>query len=473
MTTTSMKQHIEEQLTSSTHLAKKHVHPKLMKMMELGGMSSVFLRGEGPYLYDIDGNRFLDLLSGGGVHFIGRNHPRVNAALRDVVSGDYPNLAIVNASVLGGEVAGRLKRLADYEEAKVVFANSGSEASDVALRFARYVTRKRRFLYLDGAFHGRTWGAISVNGWSAMKAGMDPLLPTTTPIPANDLTVLRRELSRGDVAGVIMELVQGMTLEIVDPGYAREAQRLCREHGALFIADEVQTAFARSGYWFLSREYGLEPDLITVSKTLSGGQVPVSAVIVSEETYQRVYDKFTSGPFYFSTFAENNLAMAATLATLDVLEEMDAPARARQLSDRIRTGLMGLAEKHDVIDRIGGKGLMIGIFFKDSGSVPLKIQQRLLQTADPAAFSAAVNVDMYTKRRIIVQVPGPGLNAIKILPPIVLSDEDADAFVEGLDETLTSFYKSGPALSMGRAIAKDTIKSVRESVPGLGAKKKS
>src|SRR5690606_32268526 len=150
--TTSMKQLIEEHITSSSHLAKKHVHPKLMKMMELGGMASVFMRGEGQYLYDQEGTRFLDLLSGGGVHFVGRNDPTVMAALRDVAAMDLPDLCIVNASILGGLLAEKLIGLAGDHFGKAVFANSGSEATDVAMRFARYTTRRRRFLYLDGAF---------------------------------------------------------------------------------------------------------------------------------------------------------------------------------------------------------------------------------------------------------------------------------------------------------------------------------
>lgn len=461
---------IEEHLHSSAHLAKKHIHPKLMKMMELGGMASVFERGEGAYLYDMQGQRYLDFLSGGGVHFVGRNHPRVMKAMQDVLSGNYPNLAIVNASILGGVVAEKLKELMDFPDSKVVYANSGSEATEVALRFARFVTRRRRYLYLDGAFHGRTWGAISVNGWAAMKDGMEPMLPSCTPLPPNDLGALRRELARGDVAGLIMEPVQGMTLIPLDPGYMREADRLCKEHGTLFIADEVQTGFARCGEWFLSRSYGIKPDIITTSKTISGGHVPVSAAVVSEETYQRVYAKFTSGPFYFSTFAENNLAMAAALSTMQVLQDMDAPARVKVISQRLRAGVTKLAEKHDVVDKVIGKGLMVGIIFKESEQLALKVQQRVLKLAEPTFFGAAVNVDMYTKQKVIVQIPGPGLNAIKILPPVVTSDADVDFFVDALDATLTSFYKTGPAVALGQAAVKDTLKTAKAALPGKSKK---
>ena len=147
------KDRIESFLTSSDNLSRRHVHPRLMKMFELGGMNKAFVRAEGQYLWDAEGERFLDFLAGGGVYFMGRNHPKINGALIDLLSMNLPNLCVVNASVLGGMVAEKLLELAGPQFTKVVFANAGSEATEVALRFARQVTRRRRFLYVDGAFH--------------------------------------------------------------------------------------------------------------------------------------------------------------------------------------------------------------------------------------------------------------------------------------------------------------------------------
>lgn len=455
---------IQDHLTSSAHLAREHVHPKLARMLSLGGMNTVFRSGAGPYLYDMDGNQFLDLLSGGGVHFVGRNHPRVLQAVREALEGDLPNLCVVNASILSGALAERLLAVAGAPLAKVVFANSGSEATDVALRFARYVTRRPRFLHLQGSFHGRTWGAISVNGWDAMKAGMEPMVPVCTAIPANDLTALRRELDRGDVAAFIVEPVQGMTLTVMDPDWLREAARLCRDRGALFIADEIQTGLCRCGPWFLSTKLGIEPDLLLVSKTLSGGFTPVSCVLYTDDVYRRVYDRFTAGPFYYSTFAESNVAMAAGLSVMEVLEDLDATARVPALERRFRDGLAALAERYDCIERIGGAGLMIGVFFRASSHPVLKMQQRLLSLADKASFGAAVNVDLYMRRRVMVQVPGPGFDAFKILPPVVCSDADVDRFLSAVDETLHDFtYKAGAFSSYLRGAANEARAMAQES----------
>jgi ornithine--oxo-acid transaminase len=465
----TMKELIEEHLTSATHLSKRHIHPRLLKMFEMGGMSAAFTRGQGQYLWDKDGNRYLDLLAGGGVFFVGRNHPQVNAALRDVLDLELPNLCVVNASALGGLLAERLLELAGPHFSKVVFANSGSEAIEVCIRFSRYMTRRRRFLALTGAFHGRTYGAISLCGFEQMKEGQDPLMPVVTPLRPNDLGALRNELSKRDVAALFVEPVQGMTTEVMDASYMREAEKLCREYGTVFVCDEIQTGLGRTGSWFASAELGARPGMMTVSKTLSGGQVPVSAVLMSEEVYEGVYSKFKSGPIYFSTFAENNLAMAAGIATLDVLREIDAPARARALSEQLRRGLIDIASRYDCIDRVAGKGLMIAVYFKDSEALGLRVQQELVGVADKGAFATAVNCDMFAKQRVVVQIPGPELNAIKILPPVTITDEDVRYFLGAFEDTLHGYYKlGGPVVSLAGSAVKDALRNVKRAIPGLG-----
>ena len=466
-----MKELIEEHLTSATHLSKRHIHPRLLKMFEMGGLSAAFTRADGQYLWDKDGTRYLDLLAGGGVFFIGRNHPQVSDALRDVLDLQLPNLSVVNASALGGLLAERLLDLAGPQYTKAVFANSGSEAIEVCIRFTRYMTRRRRFLFLQGAFHGRTYGAISLCGFEEMKESQDPLMPVCTPIRPNDIGALRAELSKQDVAALFIEPVQGMTTTVMDAEYMREAEALCKQYGTVFVADEIQTGLGRTGSWFASAGMGVRPGMMTVSKTLSGGQVPISAVLMTEEVYEGVYGKFKSSPIYFSTFAENNLAMAAGLATLDVLRKLDAPNRARELGDKLHKGLIELASRYDCIDRISGKGLMLAIYFKESGSLSLRVQQELIGAADKGAFAAAMNCDMFAKQRVIVQIPGPGINAIKILPPVTITDEDVSYFLGALDDTLAGYYKTGgPVITLAGGAVKDALRSVKNAIPGLRGK---
>ncbi len=445
---------IEAFVNSSENKSRRHVHPRLLKMFELAGMNASFVRAEGQYLWDSDGNRFLDFLGGGGVYLMGRNQPRIHQAIGEVLQMNLPNLTVVNASVLGGMVAEKLLEMGGPQYTKVVFANSGTECTEVALRFARNVTLRRRFLYLEGAFHGRTYAAMSVCGWDALRSGIDPAMPTCTPIRAGNVAQLRRELRMGDVAAFIFEPVQGMTGERVDPGYLREAEALCKEYGTILVADEVQTGLGRTGAWFASREAGVRADMLTTSKALSGGAVPVGAVLVDETIYNQVYAGFSSGLNHFSTFAEGNLAMAAALSTLEFLEDIDAPRQAAEKGDYLREGLLDLADRYDCIDHVAGKGLMITIYFKDSATPTLLAQQKALAAADSGAFAAAVNVDMYKRQRILVQIPGPGLNAVKILPPVVSTQEDLDYFLGSFEDTIARFYgREGPAVSLGRNIA--------------------
>lgn len=457
---------IEEQLTDAATQSKRYVHPKLLKMFELAGMNATFQRAEGQYLWDNQGNRFLDFLTGGGVYLIGRNHPTVRQAIKDAADLDLPNWSIVNPALLSGLLAGRLIEKAGDHYGKVVFTNTGTECTEVAVRFARYVTRRRRFLYLEGAFHGRTYAAISMCGSKALREGQEPLMPICTPVKPNDIRALKRELAHGDVAAFVYEPVQGMTCEVLDPAYLREAEILCEQHGTLLVADEVQTGLCRTGPWFRSQADGIRPHMLSVSKILSGGAIPVGAVLVSEEVYQKVFAKFQSGPFYFSTFAEGNLAMAAALATLDVLEEMDAPGRVQELSDRIEQGVATLAQRYDCIEGLRGQGLMRCIYFKESADPKLKAQQKLLAAGDPAAFGAAVHVDLYREHRILLQVPGPGANAIKFLPPACATVDDVDYFLAALDDTLARYYtEAGPAVNLGRTAVKATLESATAMIP--------
>lgn len=415
---TDIKSVIEGYLAESATIDKATVHPRPSRAVHPDQIGPVYTRGEGAYLFDAEGNKTLDFSAGGGVHFIGRNHPTVTQACRDLLEMDLPNLSIVNASILGGLVAGRLLDLTNGHMGKVIYANSGTEATDVMVRFARFVTRKRRFLYLEGAFHGRSFGAISLTGLDPLKDGMEPFMPTTTAIPPNDLRRLRQELKQGDVAGFIFEPIQRLTGTVLDRGYLREAEVLCKQADALMLADESQTGLGRTGHWFRTTGTGIRPDMLSTSGALSGGAVPVSAVMMTNEVYDRVYTKLTSGPIYFSTFAENNLAMTAALTTLDVLAEADAPALAQAMSEALRARLDALREKHPAIERVGGDGLMLTLHLGEG------------------VAAAEVAATMLREDRVLVQVPLPGAEVIGALPPIVTTEEDLDWFVDALDRAI-------------------------------------
>lgn len=460
------RERLEELIHSSDHLNKKHVHPKLAKLLDAGGFSTVFSRAEGAYVWDMAGTRYLDFLSGGGVFFIGRNHPVVHHYLDVVLDNRTATLNGVTASNLASQLSARLNTLAGGEYANTVYANSGTEATDIAVRFARQVTGKPRFLYLEGSFHGRSCAAISLCGFDALKVGQDPTALFATPIRPNDIDQLRRELAHGDVAGFMFEPLQGLTTLPLDPEYLREAERLCRKAGAFVIADEVQTGLGRTGSWFRSRAANITPDIITISKALSGGAVPISAVLVHDSTWERVLSGNIAFPTYEEPFSENDLAMAAGLATLDVLEQLDAPSESARMGELLRKGMLELARKHDVIDHIVGDGLMLSMHFRESAKPALWLQQRLMGMADKTAFGASVNVDLYRSEKVLIQVPGPGINAIKCLPPVIATDEDLNDFLTAIDSTLARCYtRQGPAYTLSRGLVGNLFKQAKKSVP--------
>ena len=229
-------------------LADQYLNPQLSRTLHAIGFDRTYERAEGAYLYDSDGNRYADFLAGFGVFGVGRNHPVVRKALHDVLDAELADLVQFDAALLPGLLAERLLAKAPGLD-RVYFGNSGTEAVEAALKFARYATGRGRIIYCDHAFHGLTTGSLSVNGAEEFRGGFAPLLPDTM-IPFADLDALAAELRKGDVAALLVEPIQGKGVHLVPPGFLAAAATLLHEHGALLICDEVQTGLGRTGKFF-------------------------------------------------------------------------------------------------------------------------------------------------------------------------------------------------------------------------------
>ena len=238
-------------------------------MLHTIGFDKVYERAEGAYFWDADGNDYLDMLAGFGVMGLGRHHPVVRKALHDVLDASLADLTRFDCQPLPGLLAEKLLAHSPHLD-RVFFGNSGTEAVETALKFARYATGRPRILYCTHAFHGLTTGSLSVNGEAGFRDGFAPLLPDTA-LGLGDLAALERELKRGDVAGFVVEPIQGKGVHEAPPGFLRAAQELLHRHKALLIADEVQTGLGRTGdFYAYQHEDGVEPDLVCVAKALSG-----------------------------------------------------------------------------------------------------------------------------------------------------------------------------------------------------------
>ncbi|WP_424215335.1 aspartate aminotransferase family protein [Streptomyces sp. BI20] len=435
-------------------LHARHLNPQLPRMLHTLGFDRHYERAAGAHFWDADGVDHLDMLAGFGVMGVGRHHPTVRAALHQVIDADLPDLTRFDCSPLPGLLAERLLAHTPHLD-RVFFGNSGTEAVETALKFARHATGRDRVLHCDHAFHGLTVGALSVNGEAGFRDGFGPLLPDTA-IPLGDLAALERELRRGDVAALIVEPIQGKGVLTPPPGWLRAAQELLRRHKALLIADEVQTGLGRTGdFWAYQHEEGVEPDLVCVAKTLSGGYVPVGATLGKDWIFRKVYSSMDRVLVHSASFGGNAQAMAAGLAVLDVLEREDLVGNARRVGDLLRGRLAALVPEYELLHEVRGRGLMIGIEFGRPASLGLRTRWSVLQAARKGLFAQLVVGPLLHRHHILTQVSGDHLEVIKLIPPLVLDEADADRFVSAFRSVMDEAHGGGSLIwDFGRTLVK-------------------
>jgi len=447
---------LEERAGEGYALQGKYVNAQVPKMLHAIGFDKVFTRAEGAHYWDAEGNRYLDMLAGFGVHAVGRNHPAVRQALHTVLDAGLADMLQFDAPLLMGLLAEQLVTRSPGME-RVYFCNSGGEAVEAALKFARCATGKPRILYCDHAYHGLTAGALSVNGAAEFRAGFDPLLPDTM-IRFGSLDDLDRELRKGDVAALLIEPIQGKGVNVAPEGFLREAQILLRAHGALLIADEVQSGLGRTGRFYAFEYDDVQPDIVTVAKALSGGFVPVGATLMRPGVFEKVYSGLDRVFVHASTFMGNALAMTAGLATLSVLDDEQLVENALARGDELMAGLRAIAADQPTIADVRGRGLMIGIEFGRPPSRSGKAMWSTLNAARPGLFAQLVVVPLFTRHRILTQVAGDYMPVIKLIPPLCITSDDVGEFLTGFADVMAGADKpSGLALGFGRTLVKQAL----------------
>jgi len=429
-------------------LQSEHVNPANVRALRTIGFDRCYVRAEGPYLWDVKGEKYLDLLSGYGVFGLGRNHPEVRRVLIDFLNADYPSLVKLEAPLLSGLLAAELKKRMPNQLDMVFFTNSGAEGIETALKYARCATGKPTVVHCEKAFHGLTYGALSINGDDNFRSGFEPFLPHCRAVPFNDLVALEAELQKGDVAAFVVEPVQGKGVNLAAPGYLLESQRLCRKHGALFVADEVQSGMGRTGKFLAIEHDGpdVDPDIVILAKTLSGGFVPVGAVLCKKWIHEKVFSSMQRSVVHSSTFSQGSLAMAAGLAALDVLDRHQLMANATRMGDLIGNGLRAMQSRFDFIKDVRWRGLMMGIELGSPKSLGLKMAWTMCHTMDKSLFPQAAIIPLMEKHHIITQVAGHGVDVIKLLPPLVISEADVQWFLTAFEDVMVQMHKfPGPA----------------------------
>jgi acetylornithine/succinyldiaminopimelate/putrescine aminotransferase len=447
-------------------LHEKHLNFQLARVLKTIGFDRFYIRGEGSYLFDAEGARYLDFLSGFGVYALGRSHPALKAALHQAIDLDLPNMVQMDCSLLPGLLAEDLLQRTPENLERVFFCNSGAEAIESAIKFSRQATRRPRILFAEHAFHGLTTGSLALNGGADFREGFGHLLPGCEAVPFGDIAALRRELKRGDVAAFIVEPIQGKGVYMAPADYWQEAQALCRANRTLLVLDEVQTGMGRTGKLFCFEHWGLEPDIITVSKALSGGFVPVGAVITSEKVFTSIYSSLEKALKHSSTFGRNQLAMVAGLATLATFDEEHILERARLSGIAFVEALAPLQERYEMFHDIRGLGLMIGLEFGPPQSAGLRRRFNMLERLRPAIFSQMVVTPLFHRHRILTQVAADNVNIIKLLPPLICGQEEIDYFVNALDDVLKDAHDgSGLLFEFGRTMAKGSLRRSGKARP--------
>ncbi len=420
-----------------------YVNPQWVRLLNLLEMNAQYDRCLGTELLTSDGRTILDFLSGFCVYNAGHNHPAIIAALKDELDKNGPSMLQSHVPELAGIAAKRLCELSGKQLSRVVFCSSGSEGVEAVIKFARAHTKRAGLLYCDGAFHGLTCGALSLMGDETWKKGFGPLLPGTEAIPFNDLAALEAKLATRKFAAFIVEPIQAEAgIKLPQGNYLKEVQRLCRSYGTLFVLDEVQTGVFRTGPFLAAHHFGVEPDMVVLAKALSGGLIPVGAVLMTQKISESVYSSLSRAGIHTSTFGENSLAMRAVLATLDVLEGEGIVQGSIARGDEFRRNLKEALAPYEMFKAVRGFGMFTGIEWREPQKLLLRMPFEAFKRIHPAMFGQVLVMRMFRDKGIIAQICGNEFMVLKAVPPLVTTKEQLDHYVRSIAEVAHEAHTS-------------------------------
>jgi acetylornithine/N-succinyldiaminopimelate aminotransferase len=391
----------------------------------------LFVRGEGVHIIDEDGERYLDLLSGIGVNALGYGHPAIE---RTIIN---QSRALIHTSNLffhegQAELALRLTERTGLD--RVFFANTGTEAIEGALKLARaYAGLMRsegktigtKVLALEGSFHGRTFGAVSATHKAKYREPFAPVVPGFEFVKFNDMADLREKFS-SEVCAILVESIQGEGgIRPLSQEFFAEARALATSTGALLIADEIQAGIGRTGKWCGYQHFGILPDVTTLAKPLAGG-IPLGAILCTEEAARAIH-----AGMHGTTFGGGPLACAVAIAVIETLENEGLLAHATEVGDYFQEQLRALAKKHEAIQEVRGKGLMIGAELDSTDLAKLTVAEML-------------------KRRIVINCTSE--TVLRFLPPYILERAHVDTTIAALDEIFTEHAAAFSGTAASQAV---------------------
>ncbi|HEY6926760.1 MAG TPA: aspartate aminotransferase family protein [Steroidobacteraceae bacterium] len=420
-------------------IAKGHadyINPVFVQILETGRYGRIFTGAEGRYLWDSHGRKYLDMVGAFGAATIGHNHPSVVGALREYLGAAQCHICHFGLIESAVQLAKRLAELVPPPLKMSLFSSSGAEAVDAALKLARAVTGRKKFVYCDGGYHGTNLGTLSVMGVERMRKPFEPLLTDCTAIPYGDIGALEAAVSGSDCAAFIVEPVQAEAGVVVPPeGYLREALRLCRPRGTLLILDEVQTGLGRTGRMFGMQWDEVVPDILLLAKGLSGGIAPIGVTLTSESLFRAAYGRPETHDLHGSTFGGNGFSAVAALASLAVIDTERLVENSERVGDYCLQGLRHRLSGHPLVKDIRGRGLLIAIELSDGKSVP-KRSPSAAQRMSPAGIYCQWLCLRMLERGIVCQTASLHWNILKLTPPLGVKEPEIDAFLNVLESVM-------------------------------------
>jgi len=424
-------------------------------------MNVRYSRCVGTELHTEDGREILDFNSGYCVHNAGHNHPKIKAAIIAELERDGAAMLQTGVPELAGALGAQLCELAGGNLTKAFFASSGSEGVEAAIKFSRAHTGRVGLLSAKNGFHGLTCGALSLMSDTFWKEGFGPMLPEVEMVNFGALDELATNLASKRFAAFIVEPVQVEAgIRIPANEYLEEAQVLCRRYGTLFVLDEVQTGLYRTGPFLAAHHFGIVPDMIILAKALSGGLIPVGAVLMTDPVYKSTYSSFKRSIVHTSTFSENALAMRAGLATLEVLKSERLGECATRLGHQLRRMLSARLADYEMISEIRGIGMLTAIEFRAPKRLRLKIPFGAFARIHPAMFGQIVVMHLFRDKGLLTQICGNNFMVLKISPPLIVTEGQLERFVDGIGDIVESMHSTGRFWSEGLGMARRVIGAI-------------
>jgi len=438
---------------------RQFVNPEWVRLLDLLGMNVKYRRCLGTELFTEDGRVVLDFLSGYCVYNTGHNHPHIVQALIEELGESGPAMLQSHVPDSAGLLAERLCRLAGGGLTKVHFCSSGSEGIEAVIKFARVFTGRTGLVYAKGAFHGLTCGALSLIGDPFWREGFGAMLPETHEVVFGDIEGLEKVLGTRKIAALVLEPLQGEAgIVPAPPGYLAAAERLCKKYETLLVLDEVQTGLGRTGTFIAGHREGVQPDMVVLAKALSGGLVPVAAVLMRDEIYKAVYGSLKRSIVHTSTYSQNGLAMRAGLATLCVLENEGLSARAELLGHEMRAQLNDRLKKFEMVSEVRGQGLLNGIVMQPPTSLRLRVPFQAFRAIHPGMFGQMLVMRLFQHHNILSQMCGNNFMVLKAAPPLVITESQIERYVDSIEAVMEGVHTSSSCWSDALNLAQRAVR---------------